>query len=140
MAINLIDCMLQNSATWPLEYPCILGGDVGVVVEIGSSITSFQKGDRVVGYGVGSYIDASGKHFLATKVALSAVFCLTRQFDITNRKLHVFRSRVSASFMLAYCRVRHVSERFPGTLIPIREFKVRGPGLAGLGRVIKCSV
>lgn len=62
----------------------------GVVVEIGSSISSFQKDDRVVGYGVGSYIDASGKHL-----------------------------------------------RFPGTLTPVREFKVRRPGPAYLGRVIK---
>jgi NADPH:quinone reductase-like Zn-dependent oxidoreductase len=58
VAINPIDWMLQDQGTslmftW-LKYPFILGTDVaGEVVEIGSHVTRFNIGDRVVGHAVG---------------------------------------------------------------------------------------
>ena len=58
VAINPVDWMVQDQdtsvmLTW-LKYPFILGTDVaGEVVEIGSRVTRFQIGDRVVGHAVG---------------------------------------------------------------------------------------
>jgi NADPH:quinone reductase-like Zn-dependent oxidoreductase len=58
VAINPIDWMLQDQGTslmftW-LKYPFVLGTDVaGEVVEVGSRITRFNIGDRVVCHAVG---------------------------------------------------------------------------------------
>ncbi|KAJ5324321.1 oxidoreductase [Penicillium atrosanguineum] len=57
-AINIIDWRLQDLGTFMMynwiKYPCILGSDVaGEVVEIGSQVTRFKVGDRVVGQAVG---------------------------------------------------------------------------------------
>ena len=58
LAINPVDWLLQEQGTslmftW-LKYPCILGTDVaGKIVEVGSSITRFKAGDRVIGQAVG---------------------------------------------------------------------------------------
>lgn len=54
IAINPADWMLQDSPFFPLKYPNILGHDVaGTVVGVGSSVTRFRKGDRVLGHAVG---------------------------------------------------------------------------------------
>lgn len=57
VAINPVEAMKQamgdNMMPW-VEYPFILGHDVaGEVVEIGSDVTRFQPGDRVLGDAVG---------------------------------------------------------------------------------------
>lgn len=58
VAVNPIDWILQDVGTsmnpmFP-KLPFILGNDVaGEVVEVGSSVTRFKKGDRVVGHAVG---------------------------------------------------------------------------------------
>ncbi|KAJ5665798.1 uncharacterized protein N7477_008246 [Penicillium maclennaniae] len=57
-AINPVDWRLQDLGTslmykW-IKYPCILGSDVaGVVVEVGSQVTRFKVGNRVIGQAVG---------------------------------------------------------------------------------------
>ncbi|OZJ04674.1 hypothetical protein BZG36_02563 [Bifiguratus adelaidae] len=54
VAINPADWLLQELAPFPLNYPTILGHDVaGEVVEVGSSVTRFRVGDRVLGKAVG---------------------------------------------------------------------------------------
>jgi NADPH:quinone reductase-like Zn-dependent oxidoreductase len=54
IALNPIDCKLQNLAIYPLEYPTILGQDVaGEVVAIGPNVTRFKVGDRVTGLTAG---------------------------------------------------------------------------------------
>lgn len=54
VAINPIDARLQASTWWPMEYPAILGSDIaGEVIAIGSSVSRFKKGDRVVGHALG---------------------------------------------------------------------------------------
>ncbi|KAH0019744.1 oxidoreductase, partial [Aureobasidium melanogenum] len=54
VAINPVDGSLQAFAWWPMEYPTILGQDVaGEVIVVGSSVTRFKKGDRVVGHALG---------------------------------------------------------------------------------------
>lgn len=59
VAINPIDWMLQEQGIrlmypW-LKYPFILGLDVaGEIVEIGSDVSNFSIGDRVLGYAVGT--------------------------------------------------------------------------------------
>ncbi|TVY59517.1 Zinc-binding alcohol dehydrogenase domain-containing protein cipB [Lachnellula cervina] len=51
VAVNPVDWKLQDNALFPLDYPTILGEDVaGTVVEVGSAVSRFQKGDRVLGY------------------------------------------------------------------------------------------
>lgn len=51
IAINPIDGSLQRFAWLPMQYPTILGQDVaGEVIAVGSSVTSFKKGDRVLGH------------------------------------------------------------------------------------------
>ncbi len=57
VAINPIDWGIQAMGddlfTW-IKYPCVLGSDVaGEVVEIGSAISRFKVGDRVLGHAVG---------------------------------------------------------------------------------------
>ena len=54
IAINPIDGSLQRFAWLPLQYPTILGQDVaGEVIAIGSSVTAFKTGDRVLGHAMG---------------------------------------------------------------------------------------
>jgi NADPH:quinone reductase-like Zn-dependent oxidoreductase len=52
--LNPIDWKLRSGvmkAVFPLEFPAILGSDAsGVVVEVGSGVTAFAVGDRVMGY------------------------------------------------------------------------------------------
>ena len=51
VAANLIDLKLQAHAVMPLEYPTILGYDAaGDVVEVGTAVQGFKKGDRVISY------------------------------------------------------------------------------------------
>ncbi|OBT66456.1 hypothetical protein VE03_03697 [Pseudogymnoascus sp. 23342-1-I1] len=57
LGINLVDWAIQGMGSdlfaW-LQYPHILGSDVaGEVVEVGSSITRFKPGDRVIGLAMG---------------------------------------------------------------------------------------
>ena len=55
VAINPVDAVSQARAIFPLNYPAILGSDVaGEVIEVGLSVTSFSKGDRVLGFALGS--------------------------------------------------------------------------------------
>ena len=50
VAVNPVDLVLQEKAIFPLNYPSILGEDLaGEIVEVGSSVTRFTKGDRVLG-------------------------------------------------------------------------------------------
>lgn len=56
LALNPIDFKLQDVALFPfLQYPIILGNDVaGEVVEVGSSVTRFKPGDRVLAFAIGA--------------------------------------------------------------------------------------
>jgi len=50
VAINPIECNIQKTDLFHMKYPSILGFDLaGEVVELGSSVTRFTKGDRVLG-------------------------------------------------------------------------------------------
>ena len=54
VAINPIDVSLQNFASYPLDYPAVLGHDVaGKVVTVGPNVTGFKPGTRVLGNAVG---------------------------------------------------------------------------------------
>ncbi|KAF2151288.1 zinc-binding oxidoreductase CipB [Myriangium duriaei CBS 260.36] len=54
IGINPSDGSLQAFAWLPLKYPTILGQDIsGNVVAVGSGVTRFKKGDRIVAHAVG---------------------------------------------------------------------------------------
>lgn len=51
VAINTVDPSQADSGFMVKQYPIVLGSDVaGEVAEVGSSVTRFKKGDRVVGH------------------------------------------------------------------------------------------
>lgn len=51
IAINPLDCHMQDSGVFIQQWPAIFGCDVaGEVYEVGPDIQRFQKGDRVIGY------------------------------------------------------------------------------------------
>lgn len=58
-AVNLVDAVLQSEPWFPwLNFPLILGNDVaGEVVEVGSSVAQFEKGDRVLTLALGSGVN-----------------------------------------------------------------------------------
>jgi NADPH:quinone reductase-like Zn-dependent oxidoreductase len=63
VAINPLEWILQTvgSTIYPwLKYPFVIGSDVaGVVVEVGSGVTRFAIGDRVLGHAVGTDKDSN---------------------------------------------------------------------------------
>lgn len=51
IAVNPIDWLVQQEATFEIEYPNILGLDVaGEVVEVGKGVDEFRVGQRVIAY------------------------------------------------------------------------------------------
>jgi NADPH:quinone reductase-like Zn-dependent oxidoreductase len=51
VAINTVDPSQADTGFMVKQYPIVLGSDVaGEVTEVGSSVTRFKKGDRVVGH------------------------------------------------------------------------------------------
>lgn len=63
VAINPLEWIIQvagNLAYRWLKYPAVIGSDVaGEVVEVGSAVTRFRAGDRVLGHAVGTDKDAN---------------------------------------------------------------------------------
>lgn len=50
VAINPIDCHMQDSGIFVQQWPTVLGADVaGEVYTVGPDVQSFKKGDRVIG-------------------------------------------------------------------------------------------
>jgi NADPH:quinone reductase-like Zn-dependent oxidoreductase len=49
LAINPVDWKIQDHGIFIQNWPTVLGTDVaGEVYEVGSSVTAFKKGDRVI--------------------------------------------------------------------------------------------
>ena len=79
VAINVVDWARQNvgQAMFPQKYPLVLGSDVaGEVVEVGSGVTSFKPGDRVLGcsqgFGTGRAADGAFQEYVVLPVLMSA--------------------------------------------------------------------
>ena len=50
IAINPLDCHMQDLGVFVQQWPAILGCDVaGEVYEVGSDVKRFRKGDRIIG-------------------------------------------------------------------------------------------
>lgn len=50
VAINPLDCHMQDAGVFVQQWPTVFGCDVaGEVYEVGSSVNRFKKGDRVIG-------------------------------------------------------------------------------------------
>lgn len=53
VAINPVDWMMQSEPFMDVPYPIVLGKDAaGVIEAVGSAVTTFKPGDRVIGQGV----------------------------------------------------------------------------------------
>jgi NADPH:quinone reductase-like Zn-dependent oxidoreductase len=51
IAINPLDCHMQDIGVFVQQWPAIFGCDVaGEVYEVGPGVQRFKKGDRVIGY------------------------------------------------------------------------------------------
>lgn len=51
IAINPLDCHMQDVGVFVQQFPAIFGCEVaGIVYEVGPDIQGFKKGDRVIGY------------------------------------------------------------------------------------------
>ena len=54
LAVNPVDWKCQDDPRYPLNYPAILGHDVaGEVIEVGTNVSRFKKGDRVTAHALG---------------------------------------------------------------------------------------
>ncbi|KAL1884801.1 hypothetical protein Plec18167_002393 [Paecilomyces lecythidis] len=82
VAINPVDCALQDLGNllfpW-IKYPFILGSDLaGEVVEVGSLVSKFKVGDRVLGLAVGADPDSNNaadsafQHYTAVRENLAS--------------------------------------------------------------------
>lgn len=50
IAINPLDCHMQDSGVFVQQWPTIFGCDVaGEVYEVGPDVQRFKKGDRIIG-------------------------------------------------------------------------------------------
>lgn len=50
VAINPLDCHMQDAGVFVQQWPTVFGCDIaGEVYEVGSSVSRFKKGDRVIG-------------------------------------------------------------------------------------------
>lgn len=50
VAINPLDCHMQDIGIFVQQWPAIFGCDIaGTVHEVGAGVNGFQKGDRVIG-------------------------------------------------------------------------------------------
>ncbi|OAQ60218.1 GroES-like protein [Pochonia chlamydosporia 170] len=53
IAINPLDCHMQDSGVFIQQWPAIFGCDVaGEVYDVGPSVENFKKGDRVIGHAI----------------------------------------------------------------------------------------
>ena len=51
IAINPLDCHMQDSGVFVQQWPAVFGCDIaGEVHQVGSGVTRFKTGDRVIGY------------------------------------------------------------------------------------------
>ena len=86
VAINPIDWKIQDLAHFPLTYPAILGSDVaGEVVEVGSSVTRFHVGDRVLGHAIGivsrRYCDSTFQEYTVLLEKMSSPIPRSMSFE-----------------------------------------------------------
>ncbi len=50
VAINPLDCHMQDSGVFVQQWPAVFGCDVaGEVYDVGGGVKRFKKGDRVIG-------------------------------------------------------------------------------------------
>ncbi|KAJ4360551.1 uncharacterized protein N0V89_001116 [Didymosphaeria variabile] len=87
VAINPVDYKIQDTGVLVCEWPYILGEDIaGEVVEVGSAVTSFQKGDRVVAFALNivTQSQANGGFQLYTATAASMVSLIPEKVAFTD--------------------------------------------------------
>ena len=71
---------MQELALFPVKYPAVLGIDLaGEIVEVGTSVSRFAKGDRVIGHALIVASDRANKEcesaFQAYTVVLDRMAC-----------------------------------------------------------------
>ena len=87
VAINPADWVVQDIAPFPnTPYPAVLGFDTaGEVIEVGSSVTRFSVGDRVLGLGIflsnQSNAHATFQHYTVVPAVIAAPIPSTLSFE-----------------------------------------------------------
>ena len=133
----------EGTNSWPVNYPVILGHEfAGVVDEIGSRVTGWKVGDRVVSetaaevdmHGAmsrqGLYnLDPSRKGF-----GYGVNGAMTRYTKVASRLLHAIPDSVSFDYasMTEPCSVAYSATIAPGHLRPGDRILVLGPGPIGI--------
>lgn len=86
VAINPLDCHMQDVGVFVKEFPAVFGCDVaGEVYEVGANVTRFQKGDRVIGHCINLVTGrpSDGAYSLYTVVPESKAAHLPEQISFT---------------------------------------------------------
>lgn len=87
VAISFVDWAFQSLGVFPLQYPTIIGNDIaGEVFEIGSAVSRFKKGDRVLAHApsfMGSFASsqAAFQHYVVALPHLSTHIPSTVSFE-----------------------------------------------------------
>ncbi|KAJ5784917.1 uncharacterized protein N7503_010129 [Penicillium pulvis] len=87
IAINPLDCHMQDSGVFIQQWPAILGCDVaGEVYEVGKDVERFKGGDRVIGHAISltSGLPQDGAFALYTVIPADKAAILPNEISFTN--------------------------------------------------------
>lgn len=132
VAINPVDWAIQErgEALFPwVNYPCVLGGDVaGEVVEIGSAVSRFKIGGRVLGHALGL------THQKPSEAAFQAYTVLQTHMASPIPSTLSYENAAVLPLCLSTAALWFIPERLPGTSISLSIFKANRKNTSYLGR------
>lgn len=114
VAVNPVDWKLQDTGFYLTHYPTILGQDVaGEVVEIGSAVTRFQVGDRVLGHAIGMVTrrdcDSAFQHYSVVMDNMSSQISSNMSFEAAAVIPLGFSTAACGMYQKHYLALQHPS-------------------------------